>query len=769
MKRLKLIRKVVWGICMLSDECMNVSLSITKEGIIVFYELMKVVSVLLKENGKILKENIMDEVNNFSKLLKKPSEIKGAEVSIKELQSIFEKEKLAHIPIDKERACFNLDEQYVHDSLQRHMEKAGIVYAITEGKDRDGKDQYFINIAEKDLYAAQDVFCKWEADMAEYIAFSSLYGQEQAKNIDWNMVNVLTKEQKAAIKEKWSKCFESVVMNDLSEYDKVFEQAWKDSLFQEMDKEVFESKEFMDSGLSNREYFIKVIKESIPKKEIRQRFIDYKGKSIIYIDDENILHHVDCRAGKHYKRKCESLEEAKEAMERTNNKLDKFEMDLQGKYAPERGYNEMQRRYLYNCMMEEVENERVDISCFDKSEYPVEKMAALKECQLKMSKDNVIEVLKKAENLDAEILWELQSFNERDFPNLQIKSIINQINHLDVENLQSLYKELKESGYREMYDSPQYNERFEGVFQETKIVNEQSVIFVLDVTEKEKQVNNELSQLDNGIYDKLEQVKKIDLKIAKKEEELEQNKDNLVIAEDISKELDNLDKEKETEQEALKRLMDKKEECINFKQNFQEWKYIQDKKKKTSSLCEIVEKAIDKQKEQQDKVDNATEYMRGEKVEKNVMMDINIDRAENLLHKEIGPVEDILNGDIDLISKNETIMIGGTNYKEISHGEKFYYYLQPNKEVMVMMQGDNFKMDNKMLSKFEKAKVSFIKDEKEYKLMQKTEKGKVYVTKDGKSMVQLNKVLGKIEMEAAIEKLKVEKEIKNMKNAESVR
>ncbi|MDE5977035.1 MAG: hypothetical protein K2G70_01015, partial [Turicibacter sp.] len=427
----------------------------------------------------------------------------------------------------------------------------------------------------------------------------------------------------------------------------------------------------------------------------------------------------------------------------------------------------IRERYLYNCMMEGVGNERVDISCFDKSEYPVEKMAALKECQLKMSKDNVIEVLKKAENLDAEILWELQSFNERNFPNLQIKNIINQINHLDVENLQSLYKELKESGYREMYDSPQYNERFEGVFQETKIVNEQSVIFVLNVTEKEKQVNSELSQLDNGIYDKLEQVKKIDLKIVKKEEELEQNKDNLVIAEDISKELDNLDKEKATEQEDLKRLMDKKEECINFKQNFQEWKDIQDKKKKALSLNEIVEKAIDKQKEQQDKVDNATEYMRGEKVEKNVMVDINIDRAENLLHKEIGPVEDILNSNIDF-SQKETIMIGGTNYKEISHGEKFYYYLQPNKEVMVMMQGDNFRMDNEMLSKFEKAKVSFIKDEKEYKLMQKTEKGKVYVTKDGKSMVQLNKTLRKIEMEAAIKKLKVEKEIKNIKNAESV-
>lgn len=753
---------------MLSDECISVSLNITKEGIIIFGELTEVVKQIVEpllENGKILKENIMDEVNNFSKLFKKPPEIKGAEVSIKELQSIFEKEKLAHIPIDKERACFNLDDQYVHDSLQRHMEKAGIVYAITEGKDREGKSQYFINIAEKDLYAAQDVFCKWEADMAEYIAFSSLYGQEQAKNIDWNIVNVLTKEQKAAIKEKWSKCFESVLMNDLSEYDKIFEQAWKDSSFQEMDKEIFESKKFMDSGLSNREYFIKAIKESIPKKEIRQRVIDYKGKSIIYIDDQNILHHVDCRAGKHYKRKCGSLEEAKEAMEKTNNKLDKFEMDLQGKYAPERGYNEMQRRYLYNCMMEGVGNERVDISCFDKSEYPVEKMAALKECQLKMSKDNVIEVLKNAENLNAEILWELQSFNERDFPNLQIKSIINQ--NLDVENLQSLYKELKESGYREMYDSPKYNKRFEGVFQETKIVNEQSVIFVLDVTEKEKQVNNELSQLDNAIYDKLEQVKEIDLKIAEKEEELEQNKDNLVIAEDISKELDNLDKEKATEQEDLKRLMDKKEECINFKQNFQEWKDIQDKKKKALSLNEIVEKAIDKQKEQQDKVDNATEYMRGEKVEKNVMVDINMDRAENLLHKEIGPVEDILNSNIDF-SQKETIMIGGTNYKEISHGEKFYYYLQPNKEVMVMMQGDNFRMDNEMLSKFEKAKVSFIKDEKEYKLMQKTEKGKVYVTKDGKSMVQLNKTLGKIEIEAAIKKLKVEKEIKNMKNAESV-
>lgn len=729
---------------MLADECANVSLEITKEGFLVAGELIKEIIPL---GGRAL-SGVMKPIFKKASDIKGESDVKG-EVSFDDMLKISQDDKVINIDLSNPDAALTLENQYIRDDLNKKMEQAGILYSINKTRDAEGKEKYDIFFREKDVYKAQQVFKNWEIDMTEYIAFSKLYGGEQANNINWEMVDLLTQEQKEAVKEKWGKCFENLFQNDLSVNDKVYEEAWKDSYFQAETENIFESKEYKNKarfGVSQQEYLVKKIRSSISK----DRIVEYKGKNLIYIDDNNMFHHINYSAGTHQKTECKSITEAIAVMEQTNKKLEKFELDLKGKYSEEKGFNELQRRFLYNCMIDSLKNEKIDITYYDKANFSIDKMAALYECQINMSKENAYVVLKQAEDLNVDILWEIQQFSEKQFPGFSIGEILD--NRMDREEISFLFQQMKETGYKEMFETEKYNELFEGKFQNTIEQHGNKMIIEKDVSEKVNEVNNKILDLNEEIKEKIIQIERCEDNIKKTEAMLERYTDDLSMGIQISENLMGLDAHKNSWCKELENLKEKKERLVDFKRDYQVYKYVKEKKATVPSIHEMIEVALATREKEQGKVEGILDnsYKKNNVVNMNeILMELQIEKAIRYYHNEIDTVIEGLMDEQEIGLEKDF-----SHQPVIAEGNKFNFYRTPNGNIKVEMKGEKIDIDKKTLEKWNRSKNIIKNGTDEYRLMMENEKGKLYMDKYGKSIIKMNKELNMQDIQNAYAKMK---------------
>lgn len=699
---------------MLSEETASTSLMILKEGAVIATEIFKILFPKMVDGVTGLKNDIGTSLKKMGTSLQEtwdminPNKNLAGEVS----RDILAKQDVKIQSFDLKKDEFFLDDSFVLQNLKDGLTEAGILFSVTEGKDR-----YNISFKEMDMYKAQNVFQDWKIDMTEYAAFASVYGKDAAQKINWKLVDSLNKEEKQAIIDHWDNIFKAALTQDRSAESQVYEEAWRDSSFKNMDKEAFKN---MDVSKSRIEFFVEKIKESIPARELEELFIEYEKKNIIYIDDENVLHNVSINSGRHYSVKCENPYEAKEALLKTNSILKKFEQDLESKYSERRGFSDIQRSYLRECMYESMVNPKIDISYFDNASYPVQKMAAIKECQEKLSKDNFNKLMEHVDELPADTIWNIATLNERDYRGLDIGELLDK--NFTKEEINALKEVIKEGGYKEMYDSPEFNERFEGKFQRTyQISGFQKTVEIIDVSEKEKEITKRWVDVND--------------ELSKKRMELE----------DASPE------EKAGIEAEIHSLVEESKECESWLHDYQLWKNVQAKKEDLPSINDYVEKAVEQRINEQDKADNAYENIFNDMDEKAYVdmnkyrMEANIEKAAQDYYTEITPVAMVM---------SEPAYSG---HEQSVEGKKFTFQIGQDGNVSVWMKGNELTMDEKYSYRWEKSKTAFVKDGKEYRQVGQNEKGKVYATKEGKTLVKVEKRLSKSEVMQAQKRFEIEK------------
>ncbi|MBP3543523.1 MAG: hypothetical protein J6J86_04790 [Lachnospiraceae bacterium] len=692
---------------MLSDEATQASLEITKDGAIIATEVVKVLfpaiakltGAFFKSIGKGTASFVKKEWNKF----KNRNVVAGGEVSVHELGQ--NGEKVMPVQLDKDK--YEMD-KFIRNNLKKRMEEAGVFYAVTEDK-----DNYTLFFKESDAYKVNPILASWEIDSTEYLSVAALYGKEEAQKINYELVDMMSPEDKQKIKDNWNQSLKAAFTKDFTTANPIVEEAWRQSEFKGQDKNVFktvEAEQKMAEGMSRQDFFISKLKEAIPENEHAERICIYPGKNIIYIDDNNTLHNIAIGSGKHYSVKCENPEEAKEAFVKTNENLTKFEKDMETKYTSARGYDDVQRSFLRQCQIEKMINPAMDFTYYDKAEYSVSKMAALHECQKVLSEDNFAKVMEHADRLPEDTIWGLSTLNENKYPNMDIGSLIDR--NFTQEEINALKEIVSVDGYKEMYDTPELNQVFEGVFQKTETVHGEKIV---------TPINTE------GIHEKMiTQAADATHDIAQKQEALKSaTPEN---QEKIKAEIEKLTQTKEQAEEWLK------------SETF--YKQIQEKKAEAKPLQEHFNQALENRVQEQIKVETmGLDNVQTQNLDMNeVMMERNTYIVDRDYYREFGAIDEILSFDNwqDEIDPQQWM-----------HEKDFSFKLDRQGNVAVEAKGMPLTMTDDFLYKWDKSKKAFERDGKEYKQMMSNGKGKVYVSRNGDTIVRRSKPLTQTEVAEA--------------------
>lgn len=366
---------------MLSDDFSSMSLEVTKEGVIVVGKTIEsLVNILLalKDDGKdILKSGIESTKNKIEENRKGETTIhkmyqKGEPLTTKDVTDIFQSEKW--------RRTFDAWAE------TNHFE-----YAVLKkpNAEKEGGVEYSILFKQSDAFKAQD--CIWQTylEMASYDSVNEIYGKECAENLDYTKAEVLSPEQKEririAVKEKFT-----YANSDRAEWnnEKVWEEAWKDSYFSDKRENIF-SEDFQINGVNvetqKKDVFLFHVQKSISsefgRENINENLLHIENKGIVYLDGEYKLHYINLGDKTHISQPVtdkETLKEVRQAIAKTNSKLKTINLQIENKY---KDYTPEQKEFLRDSMERKWENPNIDVSQFDRKDFPVEKMASIRYCQ----------------------------------------------------------------------------------------------------------------------------------------------------------------------------------------------------------------------------------------------------------------------------------------------------------------------------------------------------------------------------------------------------